>query len=591
MAKIKIRVGTKKIDETEKVDIGDIPIAYIDTSLNDYYATFDLNKNFVNDTKEIVRAYHNIEYPDSLFFDGEDKIITNNSSIKRVGNKFTYVPQNTTEFTPEQFSCYARIRRTMQYKENKSYNLNVCVADETNDLSVCEKMISIFGDAYKRGICPPNVKINNGSIKIESLIERAISESDFAFIKSEDGINLPHDFSMEKILEYNTTVWLMCDDFVGFQDTPEGYTPVYKEGRLNTFYNDTARKKISDKIINSAAIPDAYSDFEAEILYDDVLLLSKDGSGYIIITPKSFFDNVTENAKIVYDVLMYVFLNSWEKSRTITSWITNQPVDYMAYSNIALGRNHKKITLEDLLQDDNFDIDDEYIINSIETDNDHVVLISMSAEHELYFRKTGEIKDPEKAPDAISYLTTKGTIINYIQEDIYLREKPIILSYEYTDEHLYIIVEPMVNSFQQIYLPDGAELEIPDLSKSYYLCTQKVNSPDESVLRLIEESEYMMSVHGMLLAKISIDTNDRTDIADIRIPGGGLPLADEDDYDLLDIGGIEGRPLRRGSTLIIRMPTTLSKYRENIEQEINKHIVAGTEAVIVFDQGRKDEEE
>ena len=590
MAKIKIRIGNRKIDETDKVNINDIPIAFIDTSQNDYYATFDINKNFVTDKKEIVRAYQNIEFPDTLFFDKKNKIVSS-PNIKRVGNKFTYMPQNAVEFTPEQFSCYARIKRAMQYRETKRYNMKVCIADETINLSLCEKMISIFGDAYKRSICPANIRVNSGSVKIESLIETAISDADFAFIESPDGITLPDDFDINKILSYNTTTWLICEDFSGFQDTPSDYVPRYKEGYLNSFYNETDRKKVSNKIVNTTNLPEEYDDYDKELLYDDVLLLSKDGGGSIIISPKNFFVNITSNAKIVYDVMMHIFLNSWEKSKTITSWITNQPVDYMAYTKSPLGRNQKKITLDDLLQDDNFEIEDEYIINSIEIDNENVVLVRMSAEKELYFKKIGEIKDPEKGAKAISYLTTKGTVVNYEQEEIYTVEKPVSLSYSYNDGHLYIIAEPIFSSEQQINLPEGAELEVPDLSKTYYLCTRKVNAPDESVLRLIEEDEYMMSLHGMLLAKININTNTKTEIMDIRIPGGGLPLPDDDDYDMLDIGGIEGRPLRRGGTLIFRLPIILKEHREKIEQEIKKHIVAGTEAILVFDQQRREDGE
>jgi hypothetical protein len=52
---------------------------------------------------------------------------------------------------------------------------------------------------------------------------------------------------------------------------------------------------------------------------------------------------------------------------------------------------------------------------------------------------------------------------------------------------------------------------------------------------------------------------------------------------MLDIGHINGRPYRLGSTLIIRVPKKIKTYDEKIRRELDKHIAAGDEYVLVFE--------
>jgi len=70
---------------------------------------------------------------------------------------------------------------------------------------------------------------------------------------------------------------------------------------------------------------------------------------------------------------------------------------------------------------------------------------------------------------------------------------------------------------------------------------------------------------------------------DTRIMGGGLPDGQPDDYDMLDIGHVNGRPYRLGSAFIIRVPKKISNYESRIRTELDKHISAGDEYVLVFE--------
>ena len=104
-----------------------------------------------------------------------------------------------------------------------------------------------------------------------------------------------------------------------------------------------------------------------------------------------------------------------------------------------------------------------------------------------------------------------------------------------------------------------------------------------------QEEEYdTENVNLVKIAKIDINQSmDQTYLTDIRQLGGGLREDARDDYNLLDIGHINGRPYRKGNTLVITMPTIYKEYEDRIIEAVNKYKV-GEDYVVVFFE---DEEE
>ena len=76
----------------------------------------------------------------------------------------------------------------------------------------------------------------------------------------------------------------------------------------------------------------------------------------------------------------------------------------------------------------------------------------------------------------------------------------------------------------------------------------------------------------------------------MRRRGGGLPIEEEDDYNLLDIGNIYGLAYRKAGTVVITLPIKLKVYDEIIKKLIKKHIVAEKLFVIIYED-KKDGEE
>ena len=309
--KVKIHLPDRKIKDTERTDIQDIPLAYIDSSDMKYIPNVTLMPEFAESRKQRLFAYQNISDRDMLFFDEDG---TPKSNVRKYGNRHVYEPENMTEFTPLKFKTAVLIKRNMRYSTAKNYNMKISAVEKDETLSFSEKLISIFGDANRRGIAPANVTVNNGSAMKESLINSSIESSDFIFVESADGIDLS-GLDVQSTLNKHTTIWISAESFGDIlYDTPSTFTMFSKEGKLNDFYVKTDRKKNPIRIFDTSKRFESYSDGEYEYYfpYEDVLMLRKSEKADIIVTPKEFMDNLADNTKIVYDILLYEFLNAYD---------------------------------------------------------------------------------------------------------------------------------------------------------------------------------------------------------------------------------------------------------------------------------------
>jgi hypothetical protein len=76
----------------------------------------------------------------------------------------------------------------------------------------------------------------------------------------------------------------------------------------------------------------------------------------------------------------------------------------------------------------------------------------------------------------------------------------------------------------------------------------------------------------------------------MRLKGGGLPEDMPDNFNLLDIGHIYGRPYRQANTLIITLPKRYEQYKQEILDVINKYRVAEDYPILFFEDEEGDGE-
>lgn len=582
---MKINVSNRNIEIVSKPNISDIALGYIDDKDIKRHVDIVIDDKFAQNSVTQITPYQEIASSEDLFFDENN--IPLKVNLKRLGNTWIYEPINSMEYTPANFECDALIKKAGIFSEKNIYNIKICAADQSNDLDLCKKLVNVFGNAGQRGLCPANISINDNKTEPESILEYSIENSDFVFLESDDGIALPDGISIEDIISVQTNAWISVESFSSAKvvntNEDDKYESVYKEGRLNNFYVSSKRKAVLNKILTMDNIPEEYTDYEKELLYDDVLLLSKDEKGSVIITPAEFLNDMKNNAAIIFDVIMYIYLKSYVKTKAFYSWITDEPVDYRVYSYMPYGKYHERINVKDLVDDKNSSM--PYSIIRVNTNNENVFLVDIDENKELFFRKKGnDAKDPPKKSGEISFLTMKQTIVNYQKENIFYKESRANISWHDKDAKAYIEISPLISSKYHIIVHDSVMLSIDDMTKKYWLCATQVEAEQTSDVRLVDTRLYNSANDGIKIAEIIPKIEYGTAIYDIRIKGGGLPESYGDDYDMLDIGNPYGRPYRKGSTLIFRLPKNLIQYKDKIEEEVKKHIVADNIVKFIYDK-------
>ena len=569
----------------------EIPIAYIDTSNVIRVPKTSVEQSFTESKKQRVRPYTMFYKPEVYLFNDDNSIVKR--TLKRLGNNYFYEPANQTEFSPLIFDVYLEVQRQQQYYNDRVYDIKVSAVNTDNTLIFMEQLMTLFGDSYRHDICPSNVRFNSGSTNYMTLLERTQYDSDFIFVKSIDGLHYGNNTDKESeidiqgILDNHTNIWMFCDNYEGRYHTVTSTETSNLLLHMNK--NVLYKNKTVSVTRNQAAVFDQdISFYDSQIAYqyeylnEAVLVIHKIGKGFIVISPSWFLDNLTETAPIIYEGIMQCYLSGYCKSRTMSTWITEEPVDYKSYSDIKFGRYHNRLTLSDFLADEQHEVN-SYKISDIRVTTPYVKYVGMLNNNELLFRKIGEKTDPPKEQNQISVYTTKHTVINYVPEDLFLVETPLNIEFNVSDDSVFITVHPYLSSDKDAYIVEDQTFKIEDLTIPYVLYLGKGSSDVRNLFFLLKTTDTPDSSY-LKAADIFFETKQVPTVYDTRVMGGGIPEDQPDDYDMLDIGHVLGRPYRVGSTIIVRLPLKYQNYEKRIAAELDKHIAAGDDYVIVFEK-------
>jgi hypothetical protein len=583
---MKINLPNHKIIDVERMDARDIPVGYIDTTDASYDISFTLSEDFSTNERKQVFAYDVFNDRDILLFDKDNKLL-NNVRYKREGNTYIYEPAGCTEFQPAYFQAQALIRRRMQYRSDAHYNLKVGVIETNDKFSFASSIIPAFGDANKRGLCPGNITVNSGNKTFQSLLSATTDTADFIFLQSPDGIDT-NGLDIDNALRKHVNIWMSVDEFGSMLVTPKAGMVPTKEGHLCSFYKETDRQKYPPRVFDDnadaehAKYPRAAYDYSMP--YEDVLLLHKKNGGYIIVTPSEFLVNTPSNIKVIYDIMMYVFMNGYKSVLSEETWITNELVDYMSYNYMPINSYHKSINLNKMLATPDYDLGGEYDIISIASTTPNISCVKITPDKTLFFRKSSKAEtDPKKATGTISYITTKETVLIYEPEDIYKVKTRAELIGKNEGATFTAILNPLMDSEKHVYVPEPVSIQIPDPNKEWYICVKGCTPDSTSDVKLVEKNRYSMRNNGYIVAEIHIGIEQKPQVIDTRVYGGGVPVGEEDNYDCIDIGNISGRPYRLGSTVIIKLPRRLKEHEDIITEAVKEHVAAGEYPVILFE--------
>lgn len=588
---MKINKSKHSISETKSLTLKQIPLAFVNTEYDKFKVDVNVSEELAEPKMTLVRPYDVFNSEDPYFFNSAGELI-NNVTLKRTGTKYYYEPQSITEYTPDTFDVSVVIKKTMQFRNDKIYPVKIGVIEEGAEIEKSKKLISIFGDAGLRGLCPPNIVINNGNMMPESLIANTIKENDILFVSSENGktINYGKDIGtleVNEILPKYTNIWMSVDSF-GELLKKEERTDETIDGELESpqLYK-TSKYKISNKykytFQDGIENPDyPKSEYNYSIPHPSVLLLEKPGQGYIVVTPKEMLEELKMNVSIIYEILMYVYLNSYYESERVSSWITDVPIEYASWQKSKFDMRHKKINLENLVS--KADTDGEYSLRQVKLSNASVMFTGLNEDHDMIFRKYVNNTDIKKKENEITFFTTKQTVVNYTPEDIYTgNSKANIETIIADDGTVYVSISDTYDSEHRINIRDTQTFTIDDYTGKYYLCTKEGSTDIQNTVQLIKKTQYLKEAHGFIICEIEKKVEKQTKLYDIRTRGGGLPEDSIDNYEMMDIGRIDGRPYRVGSTMIIRLPKALKEHEDKIQEAVNKHIAAGDYPIFIYE--------
>lgn len=204
---MKIYQGTHNIMQTESIDLNtDIPLAYINTQNEQYNISTLAVPNFDTTKKERVIPYEVFDSINVKLYDEGGAAV--NSGLQRSGDKYVYVPSNAVTFEPQKFSYSIVGRKIMRYKSSNAYDIAVGCVDFSDNLDYSKKLMTMFGDAPTRKIAPQNIFVNHGDLSLQPLLNGSITEKQFVFIESFDGIHYKDywisgsEYNMNSNVEY-----------------------------------------------------------------------------------------------------------------------------------------------------------------------------------------------------------------------------------------------------------------------------------------------------------------------------------------------------------------------------------------------------
>lgn len=588
-------------------------LAYINLDYTKYQIIKTISDDFSQNIKKPVIPNQEFDDVDIKLFNSFDEEVPIEDLIKRAGDKYLYCPTGSQSFTPKYFDYKTTVQKKQSYKISNSYNINVSCVDDPDSMHLSDKLASIFSAPSEIGLLPPNIKINSNKLSPYTLTTGEMENMDFVFIQSPDGVY--YDDSREVAIDYleyfsnNTNVWVGCDtnEFYPFLNIAENY-----EFKLKFPLISTSDSVFSSIVFDTTTIVQRPGVIIHNLFIGNtvpVIVVEEKGKGFKIISHSSVLENPRKHANLIYEVMMYVYLNSYKTIPWQQGWITYDIPDYEVIGNVLTKKNKfvSDLNINTYLKLKQY----EYVVSNVEIESSKTIKSPIDTDSDLS-NNTGAIKltnvidgrlifemdknislsdysEPSK-PLGYTSVFSNGKVW-HIPKIHYMIESDISLNtfVEEKEDSINIKVYPFKSTKHGINTKYDYTLNIPlikaeneYISKikeiTYYIYIRN------GIIRYIPSDQYKKDEkNSVVLFSVEVrQTANSINIYDMRQLGGGLPEDLPDNYNLLDIGHINGRPYRDAATLIITLPKRYEKYKDEIEEAINEYKVGEDYCALFF---------
>ena len=613
-----------------------IPLTYINLDYTKYEIKKDFNLDFQKaDTNKNIKMTpilpkQVIDNVDKFTFNKFEEQVDPSDYYKEFNGKKYYTPYY--EFVPNNFSYEVTIKKNMVYNSSNRYNINIGCLDDPDSLDLSSRMSKIFTNPSDRQLIPQGISINENRENLTAFIDKAYDDLDFLFVESFDGNYLDKEKTEElnigKFLDSNVNVWVSCDEHHLYKNKNDelGYLTFNVSGAYNEFEfkrtNLSKTRKVTSNYyfnMNRSELSSTTNKLFYNIFTNPlspVLIIEHVGRGFEIISHSEILKNPEKNKELIYEVMMYVYLISYKKSRRVSEWISYTCPDYEVVNNQLYEKTcfSSHITLNELFnitsgdysifQIDVFDnnkelpVPNEDLVNIIDNikfvnvvNNRLVFKMDNKDQNNIYTEVDKPVGWISIYKDGKIYYVDQ--LLYYIESDI--SNKVFIIE---KDNSLIVKLYPFKSSKYNINLKVDKQLTIPNIKTDVNGKTRIINETytiyydlkNDNIAYCYNSNFDSTNVFHVKLLDIYIfQSIDKVFLTDMRQLGGGLRSDAKADYDLMDIGHINGRPYRKTNTLVITMPKKYESHKQQILEALDKYKIGESYSVVFFED-EEDEE-
>ena len=594
-----------------------IPLAYVNVDYTKYSIDKIVDPKFSKSVKGIIYPEQEFETKDFLMFNEFEEVVNKNNLLMSSNNAYKFYPANAVKFSPKHFLWNATIKKNLEYNISTTYNINIgCKYDETLN----RNLTTAFMNPSDRDMFVySNIKINSNDDMYNTFDTMTDENADFMFIKTHNckhyDVEGLEEIDMYSYLQKHTNIWFGCEDAKSINETFNmmvSTTPTLftiKEPIISK-HSDIQSSYYFD--LNSIATPagiTVHNIFDTFLV--PVLILEYENLGFVIISSYSILDDPVQYENFMYEVMMYVYCHTYEATGDVEDWITYKLPDYEVSNGIYAVKSNftAKKSISSIL-----DIPGSYSLSKIDIkDSDAIRLLD-----------TGE--DLQNTTGAIQCIglnsgkpifTTDGLMAGYTEPDKPLGWKSIYCNgyIYYIDKLYYLIEQDITNKIMLIEKDTDLIVKLYGFKSSSLNINKQADTnlkisfikTDGELTQRVRDAEYTVYYIGesgkvsycfaedyeevegnyKLFNILVQQTDDAVDIYDMRQLGGGLAEDAADNFELLDIGHINGRPYRIAGALVLTMPTKYKPYEAQIQKVLDKYKTAEDYIAIIF----KDEED
>ena len=559
---MKIYRNKKKVANTVLLDDQDMPLSYLVN--NSVYA--DTVIKFNNDLlslnkKEAISLYQKIDKDLLLFKENyvpakeqkdylldKDGIIT----IKDTSKKASY--------RPTVFGYKYILQRNIPFSSGRSWDINI-------DFTGMEKVKSML-----QGITVPNnIKFNsvtdNPDIKYYNGEDKFLKAMKAGGYKDNCNIYIVNSTYGNKIL-YKPKIFDVAKPVLFNQ------SEYIIEPSWDIFNHD----------LEMSLFPRATYDYIKLTINHTPILIMQDRLNFktILLCGKEIFTEprliqfLAENIVYAYSIGYHRIPEKADSY--INTFISNNLIDYYYSLNNRLNMKHSQINLDkdiaSLTSLDNHD----YKLVYVETTNENVIFDYATPSRDIYFKKI--IDDEPKKDNNESLIYTVNQELKFIDNVDYslfnIEQLPSI-RYNYDKEKLQLIIGQYYSSKYNIAKSEETIINISNIKTNYslYMTNTGILKDQRFYILPVDEPSNDIKVADII---IKLDT--KIEPTATRIIGGGSSKFDN--YEYIDTGNILGRPYRIGTSMVITLPKKYESHRDQLQEQINKHISSSEAAVLLF---------